>query len=67
LVRAEIWRCLTDLKAAGQAILVIDKNVAPLKRLADRHYILEKGRVVWQGTSAELNARPEMPATYLGV
>jgi branched-chain amino acid transport system ATP-binding protein len=67
LVRAEIWRCLIDLKAAGQAILVIDKNVAPLKRLADRHYILEKGRVVWRGTSAELGAHPEVQHTYLGV
>jgi branched-chain amino acid transport system ATP-binding protein len=67
LVRAEIWRCLAGLKADGQAILVIDKNVAPLKRLADRHYILEKGRVVWRGTSAELDVRPEVQQTYLGV
>jgi branched-chain amino acid transport system ATP-binding protein len=67
LVRAEIWRCLADLKARGQAILVIDKNVEPLKRLADRHYVLEKGRVVWQGSSAELDARPEVQRTYLGV
>jgi branched-chain amino acid transport system ATP-binding protein len=67
LVRAEIWRCLADLKARGQAILVIDKNVAPLKRLADRHYVLEKGRVVWQGSSAKLNAQPEVQHTYLGV
>ena len=67
LVRAEIWRCLADLKAGGQAILAIDKHVGPLKRLADRHYILERGRVVWRGTSAELNARPEVQQTYLGV
>jgi branched-chain amino acid transport system ATP-binding protein len=67
LVRAEIWRCLADLKARGQAILLIDKNVEPLKRLADRHYVLEKGRVVWQGSSAELSARPEVQHTYLGV
>jgi branched-chain amino acid transport system ATP-binding protein len=67
LVRAEIWRCLAGLKAGGRAILVIDKNVAPLKRLADRHYVLEKGRVVWRGTSAELDARPEIQPTYLGV
>ena len=67
LMRAEIWRCLADLKASGQAILVIDKNVEPLKRLADRHYILEKGRVVWRGTSADLDARPEVQHTYLGV
>jgi branched-chain amino acid transport system ATP-binding protein len=67
LVRAEIWRCLASLKAGGQAILVIDKNVEPLKRLADRHYVLEKGRVVWRGTSAELSAKPEVQHTYLGV
>ena len=67
LVRAEIWRCLAGLKAGGQAILVIDKNVEPLKRLADRHYVLEKGRVVWHGSSAELNAHPEVQHTYLGV
>jgi branched-chain amino acid transport system ATP-binding protein len=67
LVRAEIWRCLADLKARGQAILVIDKNVEPLKRLADRHYVLEKGCVVWQGSSAELSAQPEVQCTYLGV
>jgi branched-chain amino acid transport system ATP-binding protein len=67
LVRAEIWRCLAGLKADGQAILVIDKNLEPLKRLAARHYILEKGRVVWQGSSAELHARPEVQHTYLGV
>jgi branched-chain amino acid transport system ATP-binding protein len=67
LVRAEIWRCLAEIKAAGQAILVIDKNVGPLKRLGDRHYVLEKGRVVWRGSSAELDARPEVQRTYLGI
>jgi branched-chain amino acid transport system ATP-binding protein len=67
LVRAEIWRCLAGLKAGGQAILVIDKNVEPLKRLADRHYLLEKGRVVWHGTSAELEAQSAVQHTYLGV
>jgi branched-chain amino acid transport system ATP-binding protein len=67
LVRTEIWRCLAELKAGGQAILVIDKNVGPLKCLADRHYVLEKGRVVWQGSSAELDARPEVQHTYLGI
>jgi branched-chain amino acid transport system ATP-binding protein len=67
LVRAEIWRCLTGLKHGGQAILVIDKNIGPLKRLADRHYVLEKGRVVWHGSSAELDAQPAVQHTYLGV
>jgi branched-chain amino acid transport system ATP-binding protein len=56
LIRDEIWRCLAQLKAAGQSILVIDKNVAALARIADRHYILEKGHVVWSGGSAELTA-----------
>jgi branched-chain amino acid transport system ATP-binding protein len=67
LVRAEIWRCLAGLKAGGQSILVIDKNIGPLKRLADRHYILEKGRVVWHGDSAELDAQAAVQHTYLGV
>jgi branched-chain amino acid transport system ATP-binding protein len=51
LVRREIWRVLANLKAQGQSILVIDKNVEALKRIADHHYVLEKGRIVWQGTS----------------
>jgi branched-chain amino acid transport system ATP-binding protein len=67
LIRAEIWRCLARLKAAGQSILVIDKHVDALLRLAGRHYILEKGRVAWQGTSEALAARPELRQTYLGV
>lgn len=66
-MRAEIWRCLAGLKAEGQAILVIDKNIGPLKRLADRHYILEKGRVVWHGDSAALEAHSAVQHTYLGV
>jgi len=67
LVRAEIWRVLATLKAAGQSILIIDKNVAALTRLADRHYMLEKGRVVWSGGSAALTANLEMQHRYLGV
>ena len=67
LVRAEIWRTLAALKAEGLAILVIDKNLAALARLADRHFIVEKGRTVWQGTSAELTADPSLSARYLGV
>ncbi len=66
-VRSEIWRCLADLKAEGQAILLIDKNVAALTRIADRHYIIEKGRVVWTGTSPELEADIEAQHRYLGV
>ncbi|MDP6572228.1 MAG: ABC transporter ATP-binding protein [Rhodospirillales bacterium] len=67
LVRAEIWRCLESLKRAGQSILLIDKNVHALTRIADRHYIVEKGSVVWTGTSAELKADAEVQHRYLGV
>ena len=67
LIRDEIWRCLELLRAAGQSILVIDKNVDALTGIADRHYILERGRVVWSGTSAALAAAPEIQHRYLGV
>jgi branched-chain amino acid transport system ATP-binding protein len=67
LVRQEIWRALERLKQSGQAILVIDKNVAALSRIADRHYILDKGRVVWHGNSAELRADRALQGRYLGV
>jgi branched-chain amino acid transport system ATP-binding protein len=67
LVRAEIWRCLEALRAARQAILVIDKHVAALSRIADRHYVIEKGRVVWTGTSPELRADDAVRQRYLGV
>jgi branched-chain amino acid transport system ATP-binding protein len=67
LIRAEIWQCLTRLKAAGQSILVIDKNVEALTRIADRHYLIERGKVVWSGTSAELAAAPEVQHQYLGI
>ncbi len=67
LVRAEIWRVLAALKEQGQAILVIDKNVDALARIADRHVILGKGRVVWTGTSRELAADPTLRERHLGV
>jgi branched-chain amino acid transport system ATP-binding protein len=67
LVRAEIWRCLETLKAAREAILVIDKSVEALMRIADRHYVIEKGRVVWTGTSAELRDSQVIRHRYLGV
>jgi branched-chain amino acid transport system ATP-binding protein len=67
LVRAEIWRCVEGLKARGQSILLTDKDVRTLTRIADAHYILEKGRIVWTGTSAELGARPDIQHRYLGV
>ena len=67
LIRQEIWRCLAALKAEGQAILLIDKNVQALIALASRHYIVEKGRVVWAGASAELAADTALQHRYLGV
>ena len=67
LVREEIWRCLGRLRAAGQTILVIDKYVERLVRLADRHTIIERGRVAWQGSSAELDADRGLWHRYLGI
>jgi branched-chain amino acid transport system ATP-binding protein len=67
LIRAEIWQCLTRLKSAGQSILVIDKNVEALIRIADRHYLIERGKVVWTGSSPELAAAPQVQYRYLGV
>jgi branched-chain amino acid transport system ATP-binding protein len=67
LIRAEIWQCLSRLKAAGQSILVIDKNVEALTRIADRHYLIERGRVVWSGSSADLAAAPDVQHRYLGI
>jgi branched-chain amino acid transport system ATP-binding protein len=67
LIRAEIWECLGRLKAAGQSILLIDKNVAALIRIADRHYLIERGKVVWTGSSGELAAAPDIQHRYLGV
>ena len=67
LIRAEIWQCLKRLKAEGHAILLIDKNVEALIRIADRHYLIERGKVVWTGTSPELAAAPDVQHRYLGV
>ena len=67
IIREEIWGCLGRLKAEGEAILVIDKNVAALLDLADRHYIVEKGRVVWQGDSPAFRADAGVIDRYLHV
>ncbi|HET7669804.1 MAG TPA: ABC transporter ATP-binding protein [Burkholderiales bacterium] len=67
LIRHEIYRSIERLKADGLSILVIDKDVKALSRVADRHYVLEKGRVVWSGSSAELMANAELQQRYLGV
>jgi len=67
LVRIEIWRCLKDLKDSGLSILVIDKSLEALLGIADQHYIMEKGRVVWSGNSRELQAEPLLRKRFLGV
>jgi branched-chain amino acid transport system ATP-binding protein len=67
LIRQEIWACLGRLKQEGQAILVIDKNVGALIRLADRHHIVEKGRVAWSGSSTALARDSALQHRYLGV
>ncbi|MCU7369574.1 ABC transporter ATP-binding protein [Paucibacter sp. O1-1] len=67
LIREEIWRCLDRLREAGQTILVVDKYVRRLIRLADRHSILERGKVVWAGDSAALDADHGLWQRYLGV
>jgi branched-chain amino acid transport system ATP-binding protein len=67
LIRDEIWRCLSMLKARGQSVLVIDKNIGHLTAIADRHYIIERGRAVWSGTSKQLVAEPDLQHRYLGI
>ncbi|EJE52868.1 ABC-type branched-chain amino acid transport system, ATPase component [Acidovorax sp. CF316] len=67
LVRAEIWKCLARLKDEGLSLIVIDKNIEPLLRLADRHCIVEKGRVVWRGSSDELRQQPRLLQEYVGI
>jgi len=67
LVREEIWRCLGELRAAGQTLLVIDKYIERLVALADRHTIIERGHVAWQGSSAELDTDRGLWHRYLGV
>ena len=67
LIRQEIWKALAMLKAQGLSILVIDKNLDALLRLADRHYIMEKGRIVWSGGTAALQGDESLRHRYLGV
>ena len=67
LVREDIWRCLHTLRAEGQSILVIDKYVQKLVKLADQHTIIERGQVVWQGASAALEADHSLWHRYVGV
>jgi branched-chain amino acid transport system ATP-binding protein len=65
LVREEIWRCIESLKQERQAILLIDKNLDRVLEIADRHYLIEKGRVVWRGSSAEFRADASITQRYL--
>ena len=67
LIRAEIWNCLEKLRSTGIAVLVIDKNIGPLMRIADTHFILEKGRTVWQGSTDSLRENSTMLHQTLGV
>jgi len=67
LIRQEIWHRLEQLKQGGLTILLIDKNIDELTQLADRHYIIEKGRVVWDGDSGALTGDAELKARYLGI
>ena len=67
LIRDEIWRVLESLKEQGQSILLIDKNLEQLMRLVDQHFLMERGRIVWEGTSKELRQNPELIHRYLGV
>ena len=66
-VRRQIWHCLAVLKQQGLAILVVDKNVDALARVCDRFYVIEKGRVVWQGTPAQFQANPSIRVVFLGI
>ena len=67
LIRDEIWGVLESLKEQGQSILLIDKNLEQLMRLVDQHFLMERGRIVWVGTSKELRQKPELIRLYLGV
>ena len=67
VIRNEIWRALAQLKGDGLSQIVIDKNIKALLGLADRHVVIEKGCVVWQGSSAELRSNPGIVHQYMGV
>ncbi|MCR4267575.1 ABC transporter ATP-binding protein [Nitratireductor sp. ZSWI3] len=67
VIRSDIWATLRQLKELGQSILVVDKNLKEMASLVDRHHIVEKGRVVWQGSPNELSANEDLAHRYLGV
>ncbi len=67
VICGEIWNCIALLKSRGQSILIVDRNLKILQRLADRHYIVEKGRTVWSGSSTEMDRETEAVHRYIGV
>ena len=67
LIRQQIWKALDVLKGTGLSMIVIDKEIEALAGFADRHFVVEKGEVVWRGTTAELMADPSIQEAYLGV
>ena len=67
LIPDKIWAALADIRKSGLSILVVDKNLKDLLKLADRHFIVEKGQVVWSGSSAELRKNEDVQHRYLGV
>jgi branched-chain amino acid transport system ATP-binding protein len=67
IIRQEIWKVLRKLKASGQSILIVDKNLKILSRLADRHYVLERGRVRWSGDSKALFSELDVVRRFVGV
>jgi branched-chain amino acid transport system ATP-binding protein len=67
MVCEDIWRALGELKASGHAILIVDKNLEALARLADRHYVLEKGRVCWTGDAGAFAAQRDVVSAFLGL
>lgn len=67
LVRQRIWAALDQIRATGLSILLVDKNLKDLIKLADRHFIIQRGTVAWSGTSAELEANADVRQTYIGL
>ena len=67
MVRQEIWACIERLKKEGIAILIIDKNIRDLTRISDKHFIIEKGQVTWNGSSDQLLLQQDMLEEKLGV
>jgi branched-chain amino acid transport system ATP-binding protein len=67
VIRAEIWNCISLLKSRGQSILIVDKNLSVLKRIADRHFVIEKGRTVWRGTSTDMDRDADLVHRYVTV